>query len=54
MGGGLGLVGGWDEVGNDWDVRWNGSRNEMKDGISIWMVWGEEWDIGQECVYLVW
>lgn len=41
MGGGLGRDGGRDEVGNDEDVRWHGSRNEMKDGTQDGMARGE-------------
>lgn len=41
VGGGLGRDGGRDEVGNDEDVRWHGSRNEMKDGTQDGMARGE-------------
>ena len=26
----------------------------MKDGTADRMVWGEEWNVGRDCVYLVW
>lgn len=54
MGGGLGQDGGRDEVGNDEDVRWHGSRNEMKDGTADGMARGEGRDVGWECVYSAW